>query len=111
MPLPPREVGKVSQIGNITASGTIGAASVDTDVRVITIAQTTPGLTLTLPNPGDTSALVGIDVENVGSASFAMYGMLVSAGSALRLVWTGSAWTPEPIFTQQQAVVTALIFG
>ena len=63
----------------------IGAAAIDTDVRVITMAQTTGGLTFTLPSPSDTSVIVGIDVLYIGTAIFVMYGQSVPPASLLRL--------------------------
>ena len=97
MALPPREVGKVSSVANLTASGVIGTASVDTDVRVIAIAQTTAGLTFTLPNPSDTSAVIGLDVINTGTAAFTLYGTVVMPSTALRCAWTGTAWIGEAV--------------
>ena len=116
MALPPREVGKVSAVANLTVSGAIGAAAIDTDVRVITMAQTTGGLTFTLPSPSDTSVIVGIDVLNIGTATFVMYGQSVPPASLLRLAWSGSAWIRRladnpPSYTVASLPTTGVVAG
>ena len=97
MALPPREVGKVVSIANLTASGVIGAASTVTDTRVVLLTQTTTGLTLTLPVPSDATVVGALDVVNLGTAAFTMYGIIVTPGSTLWCLWTGSAWETETI--------------
>ena len=63
--------------------------------RVIVIAQTTAGLTLTLPAPSDASVISGLDVINSGTAAFTMYGETVQPGALIRCAWMGSAWASE----------------
>ena len=76
------------------AGGNIGTAATTVDVATtFNVNQTTAGQTLTLPNP--TSATGGriAFVNNVGTESFAMYGVTISSARSQAYIWNGSAWT------------------
>ncbi len=80
-------------ISDVAAGGNIGSAATTVDVATtFNVNQTTAGQTLTLPNP--TSATSGriAFVNNVGSASFNMYGSVIGTGKSNAFIWNGSAW-------------------
>lgn len=76
------------------AGGVIGTAAATVDIfAAYTFDQTTPGQTLTFPNPTDPSATYVRWVSNIGTASFVLYGLIVLPGAAgTKLIWNGSAW-------------------
>lgn len=80
-------------LGDFPAGGAIGTAATTVDVDTsFSIAQTTAGQTLSLPNP--TSATAGriVFVLNTGSASFTMHGITIPAGYGQIYAWNGTAW-------------------
>lgn len=80
-------------LGDFPAGGVVGTAPNTVDqFGAISIAQTTPGQTLTAPNPTDGSPTDVIWINNIGSASFVLYGLIVLAGASTKIVWNGSAW-------------------
>lgn len=83
-------------LGNFSTSGTIGIASETVDVSmVITIAQTTANVSLTLPNPTALTTFRSITIENTGSVDFNINGTnVVSPSTHVTLQWNGSVWAP-----------------
>lgn len=81
-------------LGNFAGGGSIGAASATVDLgSLITIAQTTAGQTITVPNPTDTTPGRKLILSNIGSQSFTVFATAVAAGVSIEAVWTGAAWS------------------
>lgn len=81
-------------LGNFTASGAIGTAATTVDIKTtFNINQATSNITLTLPNPTDTTAGRIVYVNNVGTTSFFFYGTQIIPGTSRTAIWNGSAWT------------------
>jgi hypothetical protein len=84
-------------ITNRATGGQIGSAATTVNINsAFNVSQTTTGQILILPNPtaGVPSRLVS--VSNTGSASFTMYGNIISVGESRLFVWTGVAWNIIP---------------
>lgn len=82
-------------ITNFATSASIGTAATTVDVYSrININQTTASITLTVPNPTNTTTKVSeIWVGNIGTVAFTLTpGGAVDPASAVILKWTGSAW-------------------
>ena len=80
---------------NFATSASIGSAATTVDVYSrININQTTASITVTVPNPTNTSTKVSeIWVGNIGTVTFTLSpGGTVDPASAVILKWTGSAW-------------------
>jgi hypothetical protein len=74
-------------IGGLTASASVDIAT------VFTVTQTTAGKVLTLPAPTNTDAgRIATVIGGSGTVPFTMYGSTLSSGTALSLIWDGSAW-------------------
>lgn len=92
-----KQLGLVSAITDIVASGPVvlaGALRIEQH-RALTIAQTTPTIALTLPAPVDASVIFGLQVSNIGSAPFTMYGVTLSPDNSATYYWNGAAWSPD----------------
>jgi hypothetical protein len=73
--------------------GNIGSAASTVDgATTFNVNQTTASQTLTLPSPTTTTAGRIVYVNNVGSASFTMYGSVIASGASNAFMWNGSAW-------------------
>jgi trimeric autotransporter adhesin len=82
-----------STLANFAANGTIGTAAATVDAKTtFNINQTTANITLTLPNPTDTTAGRIAYVNNVGTTSFNLYGTQVWPGKSRTLIWNGTLW-------------------
>lgn len=80
-------------VGNRTLSGTIGTAATTVDIiTTFNINQTTSNITLTLPDPTNTTAGRIAYVNNVGTTSFNFYDTQVTPGSSRALMWNGTKW-------------------
>ncbi len=80
-------------ISDKPSGGNIGTAAATVDIyTTFDINQTTASQTLTLPNPTTTTSGRMVYVNNVGSASFTMYGSVISAGKSNAFIWNGSTW-------------------
>lgn len=80
---------------NFATSGSIGTAATTVDVYSrININQTTPSITLTVPNPTNTSTkVVEVWIGNKGTTSFTLIpGGVVDTSTAVILKWTGSEY-------------------
>lgn len=74
-------------------SGPVGTAADTVDLwSFLTIGQTTPGNTLTIPDPTNRQPGRQLVVANVGSVPFTMLGVLVNPQAGLTAVWTGGGW-------------------
>jgi hypothetical protein len=80
-------------ISNKATGGDIGTAAATVDVKTtFDINQTTSGQTLTLPTPTSTTSGRIVYVNNVGTASFTMYGSVIASGKSNAFIWNGSSW-------------------
>ena len=93
----PKQVGLVGSIANQTVTGTVTVTGAIEQYRILDFAQTTAGLTLTLPNPVDATVQFVLDLINTGTASFLSAGVTVPAGGAVSFVWSGTAWLAAPV--------------
>jgi hypothetical protein len=93
---------------NFATGGSIGTAPITVDIAsTFNINQTTVGQIITLPTPTDTTAGDRLVVNNVGTASFTMGGLLIPAGTSGKFNWTGTAWiTDANVGRNMGAVVT-----
>lgn len=88
-------VGDIVAITNKATGGSIGSAATTVDItNSITVNQTTAAQALTLPSPTDAVSVHGTIVMNIGTTSFTMHGVTISAGGAMNFLWNGSAWLP-----------------
>ncbi|MDB5182329.1 MAG: exported protein of unknown function [Candidatus Saccharibacteria bacterium] len=81
--------------GNIPSGGS-GSTGASTTVDVATtfdITETTGSQTLTLPTPGVATSGRVVYVNNVGSVSFTLYGVVLAAGNSNSYMWNGTGWT------------------
>ncbi len=91
-------IGGSVAVGDASSGGTIGGLTDGTTTvdiaAVITVTQTTTGKALTLPTPTNNAAAGRIATVIGGSSTvpFTMYGAAVSSGTALSLIWDGTAW-------------------
>jgi hypothetical protein len=80
-------------ISDLPTGGNIGTAAATVDIKTtFNVNQTTAGQTLTLPNPTDTTSGRIVYINNVGSASFTMYGSVIASGKSNAFIWNGTAW-------------------
>lgn len=86
---------------NFASSGSLGTAATTVDVYSrINVNQTTPGITLTVQNPTNTSTKVTeVWIGNVGTKSFTLrnaglinFSEVVDTNKAIILKWTGVKW-------------------
>lgn len=82
--------GGVATVSNLSSGGSIGAMD---NYSVALVNQTTSSQTLTIPDLVD-SVPVGktLIVCNVGSATFTMLGLSVTADHGIIVVWDGDEW-------------------
>ena len=81
---------------NFASSGSIGTASTTVDVYSrININQTTPSITLSIPNPTNTSTKVTeVWVGNIGTVSFSLaHCGVIDTATCVILKWTGSNYS------------------
>lgn len=113
----------IVNLGNFTASGSIGSASLTVDVADTLVIPQTTGLSasrltisLTLPAPTVTTPGRVLRVVNTGTVRVRVGGvdLLPAAsevGSAHTFRWNGSAWIPAPISAAQGVVYNAVGTG
>lgn len=84
------------EIPDITVSGPIGTAFETVDhFSSFVVVQTTPGITLSLPTPSDTTWGDDVTVRNTGTVTFSMYGINVPPDSFdIHLTWKRGQWLP-----------------
>ena len=81
---------------NFASSGSIGTAATTVDVYSrININQTTPSITLSIPNPTNTSTKVTeVWVGNIGTVSFSLaHCGVIDTATCVILKWTGSNYS------------------
>jgi hypothetical protein len=95
-------------IANLATGGSIGTAATTVDIAsTFNINQTTASQVITLPTPTDATAGDRLVVNNIGTASFTIAGLLVPANSTANFSWTGTAWiTDANVGRNMGAVVT-----
>lgn len=76
---------------NYTSSGPLGTAAATIDIHTtISIYQTTPGITLTIPQPTNLVGAKNITINNGGTAEFLIIpGGYVPPGGSIILRWSG----------------------
>jgi hypothetical protein len=83
-------------IGNIAAGGNIGTAATTVDIcSSFKVTQTTALQTLTLPAPTVITEGNIVQISNAGTASFTMYGIIITTNTHTRFIWQNGVWTPE----------------
>lgn len=78
-------------LGNFTASTTI-TATLSEYVNHYQINQASSSVTLTIPNPTNTSLSRIIYIDNIGTANFQMHDVTVGAGETVAFKWNGTTW-------------------
>ena len=94
-------------LANFTANGALGTAVATVDIApCFAIAQTTVGITLTIPTP--TIAAVGLTIKivNTGSAALTVAGVSIGANQSTEFTYSGTAWTIATAVTVAVALAT-----
>lgn len=110
MTVAPKQIGLAISRSDMPTGGSIVLLP-DTrseQYRAFSISQTTAGQSITIPDPTDASVVFSLDVYNTGSASFAIYGVTLTAGSFARFGWNGDSWAPDVAPTSTGTVVENL---
>ena len=93
MNLHQKQVGKAVSLTNFSASGVVGTALATVDGgRVLSIAQTTAGIILSLPNPTDLITPFQLLIRNTGTVSFKIGQNLIGSGSGSIYSWAAGVW-------------------
>jgi parallel beta-helix repeat protein len=80
-------------ISNLPTGGAIGTAAATVDgATTFNVNQTTTGQALTLPAPTNTTAGRVVYINNVGTASFTMYGTVIGTNGSNAFIWNGTQW-------------------
>ena len=80
-------------VADLPSGGAIGTAAATVDgATTFNISQTTAGQALTLPTPTNATAGRVVYINNVGSASFTMYGTTIGTSGSNAFIWNGTAW-------------------
>lgn len=94
MAMNPKQIGKTAAIANIAVNGAVAIPGAIEQYRSIKFAQTTTGITVSIPAPSDATVMFGLDISNTGSANFTITGIgTVAAGASMRANWTGAGWS------------------
>lgn len=102
-------LGAIVAVTNKATGGSAGSAAATVDIaNILTVNQTTAAQTLTLASPTASTKVRNILVQNIGSADFTMYSVIISAGGAMEYVWDGAAWKALATSTFG-AIITAAI--
>lgn len=90
-------------LDNYATSDTIGTADQTVDhFSSFAINQTTDSVTLTLPNPSDTTSGDDVTIRNIGTKAFTMYGIRVPPDSFdIHLTWKNMEWRPVGGYASQ----------
>ena len=76
------------------ADGDIGTAAATVDAYTsINIAQTTVGVTLTVPAPSNTTAGRILKINNTGTTAFSIGAGSIAIAQTVEYVWNGTAWS------------------
>lgn len=100
-------------VSDVAAGGSIGSAATTVDIySAFLINQTTAGKALTLATPTQTSLMREVNVSNVGSAGFFMYGWYIRPGASMLYVYVPSVgWratvSSAQVLSQSAVQVTA----
>lgn len=80
---------------DFAANGAIGTAAATVDIAsYIRINQTTASITLTIPNPTNTTAGRTLFVSNIGTALFTINSTTtIAAGATAKFIWNGTVWS------------------
>lgn len=80
---------------NFAANAPLGTAAATVDnASVISVTQTTNGITATIPAPTLTQAGRLLLVENIGTVSLTVDTTPIASGKMSAFVWSGTAWIP-----------------
>jgi hypothetical protein len=78
---------------NFAANGAIGTAAATVDIKTtFNLNQTTANITLSIPNPTDTSEGRIVYINNIGTVWFTMLAERVEAWQSRQAIWNGTAW-------------------
>lgn len=96
------EVLRPVALGNFAANAVIGTAAATVDIAsMISIAQATQNITLTLPNPTNAQAGRLLIIYNTGLAAFSLGttagNQKVWPGANITLTWNGAGWVPPKL--------------
>lgn len=81
---------------SIGVNGNIGTAPNTVDkASVFNVTATVGGLTLTLPSPTDTTYSDVIEISNVGTNSFIMYGVTLLTNEFITVIWNGTTYESQ----------------
>ncbi len=94
---------------NFASGGSIGAATANVDIYTsISVAQTTAGQTLTLPNPTSNTVYGRIVyLSNIGTASFTVLGSTLNPGATATLMWANANGGAKWVFAGADASAIA----
>ena len=107
--LAPKQVGLVTASPDMPTGGAVALGALRAEQhRALTVNQTTAGQAITLPAPVDATVIFGLDVHNIGSASFTLYGVTVTAGASARYSWNGTAYSADVAPTANGSTVEIL---
>ena len=94
----PKQIGKTISLPNRTVNGPVALASPIETYRSINFAQTTAGVSATLPNATDATVYFGVDLTNSGTEALTVNSVgALQPGKTLRAVWGTSGWNGQSI--------------
>jgi hypothetical protein len=93
---------------NFAANAALGTAAATVDVASsFTINQTAAGIAVTLPSPTTTTDMQMLYIQNIGTASITVGGVVIPASKYVEYTWNGTAWvaqadtSPAKFYVQQ----------
>lgn len=100
---------KILNLPDFLTNEPIGLASQTIDkYGIITINQTTPGITLTIPNPPTNIDGKIIIIQNIGSSTVTIGATVLSTNNSATFCWDGAAWTSAYQYTLPAATTSVL---
>jgi hypothetical protein len=90
---------RTSTIDDVPFGGSIGINTTTVDIYTsLAVNQKTAGQILTLPTPTVNSSGRMINVSNIGTTSFIMYGVTIASGQNSNFIYQNNAWSPQVSF-------------
>ena len=92
-------VNRVLVLGNLSAGVLGGTAAAGVDIySTISIAQTTVAVvSMSIPNPSNTTAGRRLNVCNIGTAAIIVANVVIHPATMKSFIWTGSTWTSDTL--------------